>query len=77
MSKIKGLEIDWQTGHRITALCLKDYRDSMSRELKEWRKNPKTAANPDGHWLHPEDVAGNIRRIDIIDEILKDFELPG
>lgn len=69
-------EIDWLTAQRITALCLKDYRDNMSSDLKKWRKNPKTESNPTGVWMHAEDVAGNIRRIDIIEEILKDFEVP-
>ncbi len=75
MSKTK-FEIDYGTANRITALCLKDYRNMLNKELKQWRKNPKTDSNPDGHWLHPEDVAGNIRRVDLIDELLKDFEVP-
>ena len=34
------------------------------KELKEYKK---------GRWLHPEDVAGNIRRIEALDLIIKDY----
>ena len=74
MSKIK-FEIDNESAERITALYLKDYADYLKKELREWKKNPKSDTNPNGYWLHPEDVAGNIRRVDIITEILKDFSV--
>ena len=76
MSKKVSFEIDHETAARITALYLKDYAGYMKKELKEWKKNPKTDSNPDGKWLHPEDETGNIRRIELINEILKDFEIP-
>jgi hypothetical protein len=74
MSKIK-FEIDNESAERITALYLKDYADYLKKELREWKKNPKSDTNPNGYWLHPEDVAGNIRRVDIITELLKDFSV--
>jgi hypothetical protein len=71
--KIGPLTIDGDTADRITALNLKDYRAYLKKELAEWKKNPKTDENPDGYWLHPEDVSGNIRRIEALNLIIKDF----
>ncbi len=69
--------IDGETADRITALNLKDYRNYLKKELREWKKNPKTESNPNGYWLHPEDVTGNMRRIEALDLIIKDFvEVP-
>jgi hypothetical protein len=53
---------------------LKDYQQGLKKELRNWKKNPKGPNNPTGVWLHPEDVTGNMRRIELLDEILKDFE---
>lgn len=69
-----NIELDWDTAHRITLITLKDYRGSLKTELAKWKKNPKGPDNPNGVWLHPEDVVGNIRRIKLLDEIIKDFE---
>ena len=69
--------IDGETADRITALTLRDYRAYLKKELKQWKKNPKTDSNPDGFWLHPEDVAGNIRAIEALDLIIGHFvEVP-
>lgn len=69
--------IDGETADRITSLNLRDYRNYLKKELQEWKKNPKTDDNPTGYWLHPEDVVGNIRRIEALDLIIKDFiEVP-
>ena len=65
--------IDGETVDRITSLNLKDYRAYLKKELKQWKENPRTDTNPGGYWLHPEDVAGNIRRIEALDLIIKDF----
>jgi len=65
--------IDGETADRITSLNLKDYRAYLKKELKQWKKNPKTEANPDGYWLHPGDVAGNIRTIEALDLIISHF----
>jgi hypothetical protein len=71
--KIGPLAIDGDTADRITALNLKDYRAYLKKELAQWKKNPRTDENPDGYWLHPEDVSGNIRRIEALNLIIKDF----
>ena len=76
MSKEKHKKYQWidgETADRITSLTLKDYRAYLKTELRLWKKNPKTESNPDGYWLHPEDVAGNIRRIEALDLIINDF----
>jgi hypothetical protein len=69
----KKLELDMETANRITVLSLKDYRSYLKKELKEWKKNPKSDSNPSGYWLHPEDVTGNIRAIEALDLIIKHF----
>ena len=71
---MKRLEIDKETADRITVLNLKDYRNYLNKELRQWEKNPKSKDNPTGYWLHPEDVVGNKRRVTLINELLRDFE---
>jgi hypothetical protein len=76
MSKSKHKPYQWidgETADRITSLNLKDYRAYLKKELKEWRKNPKTETNPDGKWMHESDVALNIRTIDALDLIISHF----
>lgn len=69
------LEIDMETANRITLLTLKDYRKYLKGELAKWKKNPKTDDNPNGYWMHPEDVSGNMLRIKHLDAVIKDFEI--
>ena len=64
-----------ETANRITLLTLKDYRKYLKSELAKWKKNPKTDDNPNGYWLHPEDVSGNMLRIKHLDAVIKDFEI--
>jgi hypothetical protein len=73
MAKNIDITLDGETADRITAINLRDYRAYLKQELKEWKKNPKTDDNPDGFWLHPEDVSGNILRIEALNLIIKDF----
>ena len=65
--------IDSETADRITSLNLKDYRAYLKKELKQWKKNPRSDTNPNGYWLHPEDVAGNIQTIAALDLIISHF----
>lgn len=69
----KKIELDIDAADSITLSTLIDYRAYLKTELRLWKKNPKTDSNPDGYWLHPEDVAGNIRRIEALDIVIKDF----
>ena len=73
MSKTKQLTIDSETADRITVLNLQDYRAYLKKELKAWKKNPKTDSNPDGYCLHPEDVSGNIQTIEALNLVIKHF----
>ena len=45
----------------------------LKKELKQWKKNPKSDANPTGYWLHPEDVGINIQTIAALDLIISHF----
>jgi hypothetical protein len=76
MSKEKHVPkvyIDGETADRITALTLRDYRAYLKKELKQWKKNPKSDSNPDGYWLHPEDVGLNIQTIAALDLIISHY----
>ena len=70
---MSGLEIPYEVADYITLATLKDYRKYLKSELKQWRKNPKSETNPDGYWLHPEDVTTNIRVIDALDLIIQQY----
>jgi hypothetical protein len=69
----KKIELDGIAADRITVLNLKEYRSYLKKELKEWKKNPRTDSNPNGYWLHPEDVTGNIRVIEALNLVIKQF----
>jgi len=69
----KKIELDGEAADRITVLNLKDYRAYLKKELKEWKKNPKSDSNPSGYWLHPDDVANNIRVIEALNLVIKQF----
>ena len=58
------LEIDTECANRITICTLADYRKYLKKELKAHKK---------GAWMHPEDVVGNMQRIEMLTKILKDF----
>lgn len=68
-----GLQIDMETANNITRLTLTEWRDYLQSELDQWHANPKDEENPDGYWLHPEDVVNNMKRIKRIDLMLADF----
>ena len=63
MSKRK-LEIDFETADRITLISLKDQRSYLKKELRQFKK---------GEYLHPEDVANNIKLIAALDLIIKHY----
>lgn len=74
MSKRVGpITLDGETADRITLLNLKEYRSYLTKELTAWRKNPRTDDNPEGVWLHPEDVAGNGIAINALNLIIKHY----
>jgi hypothetical protein len=65
--------IDGETADRITSHTLKEYRAYLKKEIKQWKKNPKSDSNPNGYWLHPEDVGINIQTIAALDLIISHF----
>ena len=67
------LGIDYETADRITQLTLTDYRDRLQEELDKWNANPRGDTNPDGYWMHPEDVVRNCRTVKLINTLLEDF----
>ena len=67
------ISLDIETCNNITRLTLTEYRDYLQSELDKWKENPKSEDNPDGYWLHPEDVVHNIKSVRRINLILKDF----
>ena len=67
--------IDGESADRITSLNLKDYRAYLKKEIKQWKKNPKSDANPTGYWMHPEDVGINMQTIAALDLIISHFPI--
>lgn len=59
-----ALTIDAEIADRITVANLKDYRESLQKELDAFHE---------GKYLHPEDVVGNYRRIEALTMIIRDF----
>ena len=55
-----------ETANRITLLTLKEYRKYLKWELNQYKKKKMH--------LHPEDVVGNMARIERLDLVIKDFE---
>jgi len=60
----RKIELDGETADRITLLNLKEYRSYLKKELRNFKK---------GEYLHPDDVAGNIKLIEAITLIIKYF----
>lgn len=57
----------------ITAANLKEWRDYLQEELDQWEANPKNEMNPDGYWMHPDDVVGNKKFIAACNLLIKAF----
>ena len=75
MSKRIGpITLDGDAADRITLLNLKEHRGYLKKELSEWKKNPRTETNPEGVWMHHEDVANNTRLVEAMNTLIKWFE---
>ena len=64
----RKIELDGETADQITVINLKDYRDYLKKELKNWKKNPNWDANPTGYY-----VGLNMQTIAALDLIIKHF----
>ena len=71
--RVGPITLDSDAADCITVLNLKEYRTYLKKELLEWKKNPRSETNPDGYWLHPEDVAGNTRLVEAMNTVIKYF----
>jgi hypothetical protein len=71
--RVGPITLDGEAADRITVLNLKEHRSYLKKELSEWKKNPRTDTNPDGYWLHPEDVAINTRMIEALNTVIKHY----
>lgn len=58
-----AFEIPQEAADAITVANIKDWRDYLQSELDQWTANPRNEMNPDGYWLHPEDVTNNYKYI--------------
>ena len=74
MKRVGPITLDGEAADRITLLNLKEFRSYLKRELSDWKKNPRTDTNPDGYWLHPEDVANNQLVINALNTVIKQYE---
>ena len=60
----RKIELDGEAADRITLINLKEYRAYLKKELKQFKK---------GEYLHPDDVAGNIKLNEAMTLIIKYF----
>jgi hypothetical protein len=72
--RIGPITLDGDTADRITLLTLKEYRSYLKKELAEWKKNPRTDTNPEGVWMHPEDVVISTQVIEALNTVIKQYE---
>jgi hypothetical protein len=70
---MKKIELDAEVADGITLCNLKNCRAYLKKELAQYKKNPGSATNPDGHWLHPEDVVYNMQTIAALDVVIDYF----
>ena len=71
--RVGPITLDGEAADCITVLTLKEQRSYLKKELSDWKKNPRSETNPDGYWLHPEDVAGNTRLVEALNTVIKYF----
>jgi hypothetical protein len=69
------LEIPYEVADGITLAVLEDYREYLQSELDQWFANPKSPENPDGYWMHPEDIVNNRVVIDALDTVIRQFKV--
>jgi hypothetical protein len=67
------MELPAEAADAITAANLKEWRDYLQSELDQWKANPKNEMNPEGYWMHPDDVVGNMKYIAACDLLIHAF----
>ena len=68
-----AFEIPQEAADSITVANLTEWRDYLQSELDQWEANPRNEMNPNGYWMHPEDVVGNKKYIAALNLIIKAF----
>jgi hypothetical protein len=67
---MKTIEISAEVADSITLSNLKEHRECLADGLQKWKDNPKTDSNPNGYWMHPEDVLGDAVIIKALDTVI-------
>jgi len=67
------MKIPYEVADGITLKTLKCQRKYLKKELKRWKEDPRSDENPDGYWMHPEDVGRNTKMIGTLTEVIKYF----
>lgn len=70
---VDNLTIPGEVADGITKATLINYRNYLQSENEQWLANPKSEDNPDGYWLHPEDVANNFVLIRSMNKLIAYF----
>lgn len=70
---VDNLTIPSDLADGITKTNLISYRNYLQSENDQWHANPKSEDNPDGYWLHPEDLANNYNLIRAMNLLIKYF----
>lgn len=73
--RVGPITLDGDAADRITLLTLKECRSFLKKELAAWRKNPRTEDNPEGVWMHPDDVADYIILVEAMNKLIKWFDI--
>jgi hypothetical protein len=58
-----GLVIPYEVADGITRATLIESRNSLQSEMDKWKANPQDELNPNGYWMHPEDVIDNMKYV--------------
>jgi len=61
---MNNVELDGETTDRITLLTLKEHRNFFVKEMEEFKN---------GKYLHPEDVAKNIKLTEAINLLINEY----
>lgn len=70
---MKKITLDGEIADQITVATLKEHLSYLKRDLKKWNKNPKTEDNPNGVWMHPDDVIDHSIRIKQLKSLIQYF----
>lgn len=71
--RIGPITIDLETADRITLLNLQNYREFLQDQLDRYHSDPRGDDNPNGVWLHPDDVVENTKAVKALDIIIGHF----